>query len=81
MLFIIVTLGSMFLFQKKMKIWARCAAQEMQRWAADRGRDFAIMLNQYAGMEVAFHERCRDVWLEVAEQFGDGASNPRAAQP
>jgi hypothetical protein len=52
----------------------------MQRWAADRGRDFATMLNQFAGMEVAFHERCRDVWLEVAEQFEEGSGSPGPAQ-
>ncbi|EIE22906.1 hypothetical protein COCSUDRAFT_66447 [Coccomyxa subellipsoidea C-169] len=54
--------------------------KEMQRWAADRGRDFTTMLNQFAGMEVAFHERCRDVWLEVAEQFEEGAGSPGTAQ-
>jgi hypothetical protein len=42
----------------------------MQRWYADRSADFATMLRQFTGMEVAYHERCRDVWLEVAEQFG-----------
>ena len=48
---------------------AACA-QEVQRWYGDRSHDFATMLNQFAGMEVAYHERCRDVWLETAEQFG-----------
>ena len=27
------------------------------------------MLNQFAGMEVAFHERSRDVWQEIVEQL------------
>ena len=52
----------------------------MQRWASDRSRDFATMLNQFAGMEVAFHERCRDVWLEVAEQFEEGTGPPGTAR-
>ena len=46
-----------------------CAAQEVQRWEKDRAEDFGVMLNQFAGMEVAFHERSRDVWQEVAEQM------------
>ena len=50
----------------------------MQRWYADRSRDFGAMTNGFAGMEVAYHERCRDVWLEVAEQF---AQQPSAAGP
>ncbi|CAL8464753.1 g4288 [Coccomyxa elongata] len=54
--------------------------KEMQRWASDRSCDFATMLNQFAGMEVAFHERCRDVWLEVAEQFEEGTGPPGAAR-
>lgn len=43
--------------------------QEVQRWEKDRAEDFGVMLNQFAGMEVAFHERSRDVWQEVAEQM------------
>lgn len=46
-----------------------CDAQEVQRWEKDRAEDFGVMLNQFAGMEVAFHERSRDVWQEVAEQM------------
>ncbi len=45
------------------------AVQEVQRWEKDRAEDFGVMLNQFAGMEVAFHERSRDVWQEVAEQM------------
>ncbi len=55
-------------------------SQEMQRWATDCSSDFATMLNQFAGMEVAFHDRCRDVWLEVAEQFEEGTGPPGAAR-
>ncbi|CAL5229150.1 g12424 [Coccomyxa viridis] len=43
--------------------------KEVQRWEKDRAEDFGVMLNQFAGMEVAFHERSRDVWQEVAEQM------------
>jgi Zn-finger nucleic acid-binding protein len=48
--------------------------QEIHRWGKDRSQDFATMLNQFAGLEVAYHERCRDVWLEVAEQFTQAGS-------
>ena len=43
--------------------------QEVQRWEKDRAEDFSVMLNQFAGMEVAFHERSRDVWQEIVEQM------------
>ena len=48
--------------------------QEVQRWEKDRAEDFGVMLNQFAGMEVAFHERSRDVWQEIAEQMPVAAS-------
>lgn len=46
-----------------------CVMQEIKRWSQDRSHDFETMINQFAGLQVAFHERCRDVWLETAEQF------------
>jgi len=51
--------------------------QEVQRWEKDRSEDFGVMLNQFAGMEVAFHERSRDIWQEVAEQM---PATPNSAQ-
>ena len=52
--------------------------QEVQRWYADRSRDFGAMANGFAGMEVAYHERCRDVWLECDVLF---AQQPPATGP
>ena len=54
--------------------------QEVQRWYVDRSRDFGAMANGFAGMEVAYHERCRDVWLEVAEQFAQQPPVPGPGQ-
>ena len=51
--------------------------QEVQRWEKDRAEDFSTMLNQFAGMEVAFHERSRDIWQEVAEQLPKPPAAPR----
>ena len=51
--------------------------QEVQRWEKDRSEDFGVMLNQFAGMEVAFHERSRDIWQEIAEQLPSAPDGPQ----
>ena len=51
--------------------------QEVQRWEKERAEDFSTMLNQFAGMEVAFHERSRDTWQEAAEQLPEPPAAPR----
>ena len=38
--------------------------------------DLSTILNQFAGMEVAFHERSRDIWQEVAEQLPEPPARP-----